>query len=618
MKDILFPYKKIRKEQDKLIKEINKAIKEGKHLIAHAPTGLGKTVAALGPALRYAIDNNKTIFFLTSRHTQHIIVIETLKQIKEKYSLDFSVVDMIGKRWMCLVPGIEKMNSSDFHDYCKTQVETKKCEFYLNFKKNNKISVKAKKLLDELKKTISHTEGVIESCGQEKICPYEISALMAKDAKVIVADYYYIFNESIRNGFFTRTGLELNDCILIVDEAHNLSNRIRDLLTVNLSNFVLKNAIKEAKKYYNEDIVNELSQIQDILNDFSENVNGEKIIDKNMFVNRINKIKDYYDLMEDLDMFVEFVKGKQKRSYVSSVLRFLDKWLGEDVGFARILGIKQGINEPIVVLSYRCLDSSKATKDIIKEVHSIICMSGTLTPTEMYASILGFDKAEKKEFDSPFPKKNKLNLIVPETTTKFTKRNEEQFKNIARICADIVNKVPGNCAVFFPSYELRNNIDNYFSPLSRKAIFLEKPELTKSDKTKLLSKFKKYKDTGAVLLCTASGSFGESIDLPGDLLKCVIVVGLPLNPPDMETKKLIEYYDKKFGRGWQYGYIFPAITKCLQNAGRCIRSETDKGVIVFLDERFAWENYLNYFPKNLNVKITKDYVKEIGEFFSKV
>ena len=148
-----------------------------------------------------------------------------------------------------------------------------------------------------------------------------------------------------------------------------------------------------------------------------------------------------------------------------------------------------------------------------------------------------------------------------------------------------------------------------------KSVFYETPNLSKKEKGDLLERFKEYKDYGAVLLSVISGSFGEGIDLPGDLLKGVVIVGLPLEIPDLETKELIDYYQEKYGKGFDYGYIFPAITKCLQNGGRCIRSETDKGVIIFLDERFAWHNYLRCIPLDMGFKISKLYEDRIMKFF---
>ena len=129
-------------------------------------------------------------------------------------------------------------------------------------------------------------------------------------------------------------------------------------------------------------------------------------------------------------------------------------------------------------------------------------------------------------------------------------------------------------------------------------------------------KFKSYKSTGATLLAVVAGSFGEGVDLPGDELKTVVVVGLPLARPDLETNALIQYYDEKFKNGWNYGYVYPAFNKVIQNAGRCIRSETDKGVIVFLDERYTLPRYYHCFPESWKIKVSVNQYKEkIERFF---
>ena len=245
-------------------------------------------------------------------------------------------------------------------------------------------------------------------------------------------------------------------------------------------------------------------------------------------------------------------------------------------------------------------------------------MSGTLNPTEMFADLLGFPKDSlQKSYSSPFQEKNKLSLIVPRTSTKFKMRSEEQYKRIAHICAEMVDAIPGNSAVFFPSYNLKYDVGKYLETLCKKTVFNEERGMTKDDRLQLLNAFKQYKSQGAVLLGVASGSFGEGIDLPGDLLKGVIVVGVPLGRPDLETQAMIQYYDRKFGKGWDYGYVLPAFTKTLQNAGRCIRSETDRGVVIFLDERYAWPMYIRCFPEEWDLKISVAYVQAISEFFSR-
>jgi len=257
-----------------------------------------------------------------------------------------------------------------------------------------------------------------------------------------------------------------------------------------------------------------------------------------------------------------------------------------------------------------------ATADVIKESYSTIMMSGTLTPTSMYKDLLGFPPdALEAEYPDPFPKHNRLNLIVPGATTKYSLRGEEQYKKIASITAEITNEVPGNTLLFFPSYNLRDSVYEHFSKLCKKTTILEMPNLSKEEKIELLESFKENNKPGSVLLAVNGGSFSEGIDLPGDLLKCVVVVGLPLHRLDLESEALIKYYNGKFGKGMDYGYIFPAFNKVLQSAGRCIRGETDRGVIVFLDERYAWPNYQKNFPEGWDIHITRAYVDQIKAFF---
>ena len=617
--DILFPYSNIRDVQGDMIKEVVDCIENGKHALIHAPTGLGKTVATLGPALSIALRKNLTVFFLTSRHTQHRLAIDTLKDIKKEHGTKIISCDIIGKQWMCGLDNVDKLFSNEFNDYCKKLREDNACEFYTNTKKKSgSPTVKALKILDELK-TFSpmHCEKLVSICVNEKLCPYEMSALLAKEAKVIVADYYYIFNPSIRQAFLNKAEKELEKSIVIVDEAHNLPKRCRELMSFNLSNFILSRAVKEAGKFGFDDVREDLYEIMDIIDEFSiglDEKNEEKMIKKEQFVNKIGL--RYDTILSNFSFAADEIREKQKKSYVGSVGGFLEAWQGGDTGFSRILQKKIGAREPYINLMYKCLDPSFVTKGVIESAYSIICMSGTLTPTFMYKDILGFSDVKEKVFNSPFPPKNRLSLIVPETTTKFTRRKEEEFKNIGKAVREMVNLIPGNSLVFFPSYALRNMVYPYFENDCEKEILIEKPGLTKEEKNELLEEFKKYKDSGACLLCVTSGSFGEGVDLPGDFLKGVIVVGLPLERPTLEVKELIDYYDGKFGKGWEYGYIFPAMIKTMQNAGRCIRSETDRGVVVFLDERYVEPRYYNCFPPDYGVKISKMYKERIREFFN--
>ncbi len=610
--EILFPYDEIRPTQEILLAKALETIKKKKHLLAHAPTGIGKTTI-IAPTLKYAIDNKKTIFFITPRHTQHHIAIETLKLIKNKYKTRFLAADFIGKKWMCPVAGTDLLSSSEFGEYCKEVREKGTCEYFQNLK--NKF--KKKHTLEILKEQNPiPIEETCKICTENKVCPFEMQCELAKEAQIIIADYYHILAPSIRETLFQKTEKELPQSIIIFDEAHNIPNKTRDLFTHTLSTFLIDRSKKEAKNFFFEDLEPEIENLNITLNNLSKKLElnkTERIIKKSEFS---SQIKDYEELTTQLELAADEIREEKKKSYLSSLSSFLEAWLGQDTGFARILTrdfTRDG--KPFLALTYRCLDPSIATLPLIQQAHSLILMSGTLAPVELYEDLLGFKDAETLELDNPFPKENRLNFIIPTISTKYTQRSKEMYEKIAKHCANIVNLIPGNSAIFFPSYSLRDEINYYFQTLCNKTTFLEDSNLNKKEKQELIEKFKTYKNTGAVLLGVSSGSYAEGIDLPGDLLKGVIVVGIPLAKPNLETQELIAYYDHKYQKGWDYGYIYPAIITTLQNAGRCIRSKDDRGVIAFMDERYSWRNYQKCFPKDLHFTTTALPEDKVKEFF---
>ncbi len=622
MQELFFPHETIRPIQGDMVHDIEKALQNKEHILIHAPTGLGKSAAALAPAVTFALKNKLTVFFLTSRQTQHQLAIQTLQEIKKKYNLNLKGADIIGKKWMCLFPGVKELYSGEFAEFCKHTVETGRCEFYSNVRVNFQVTALGKKTGETVQQNIHHAEEVISISANDKICPYEITLELVKNADVVVGDYAYIFHPMIAEHFLKKTGKELGKAIVIVDEAHNLPNRIRAAASLKLTSAMLKSAIKEAKKYQYLETIESLVHLQNVLNTASQTmqIGQQKILKKEVFVGAIEQHKHYDKLIDDLEFIADAIRELQKKSAIGGVAKFLEAWKGTSNGFTRILEVaKMKNNEEIIALHYKCLDPAVVTKQIIEQTHTTILMSGTLTPTNMYRDLLGFDKERTREqiYSNPFPEKNRLVLVVPRTTTKFTQRNEQQFRAIAEECTALVHAIKGNSIIFFPSYSIRDSVYSTLSSLSKKTIFREVPHMTKEEKTDLLERFKAYKDTGAVLLAAVSGSYGEGIDLPGDFLNGVIIVGLPLQNPDLETKQLIEYFDQKFTRGWDYGYLFPAFNKALQNAGRCIRTEKDRGVIVFLDERYVWPMYRRCFPEDLHVEVSTEPEIDIRLFFGR-
>jgi len=620
IKEYLFPHDSIRPVQDTFLKEASDALNKRENILIHAPTGVGKTTV-IGVALAHALKNNLNVFFLTPMHTQHTIAIETLKKIKDKFKLNINGVNIIGKKWMCSQSNVTDLSSSEFSEFCKELKKDDTCQFYLNTydKKVKKIKPTfATKLFIEKFQEPLHVDELVSEAKNLKLCPYEVSCQVAKNAKIIIADYYHVLNPVIRESLFRRTNKEIQNSILIFDEAHNVVKRSRAMLSSSISSFTISRAIKEAKFHKLSDIEDIIKGIQ---NCFERLINkklslalNESLITKDEFNEELKNIADFSEIIDKLEFLSDLVYKNQKKCSSAVLSGFISSWQNDSNAYTRILKRSSTSNGKIFYsLSHICLDPSIITSPLIEQAYCSIFMSGTLNPIQMHKDLMGI-KAKTVELTNPFPSKNRLNLIAPIVTTKYTKRTEEMFTKIANSCAKICNNIQGNSAIFFPSYNIRNIVYKTFSQICNKTLFLEHQNITKSEKEEMLEKFKNC--NGGVLLAVSGGSLGEGVDYFNNVLKCVIIAGLPLTRPDLETSELIRYYDFRFGKGWDYAYTYPAIIKTLQNAGRCIRSETDRGVIIFMDERFAWQNYKKLFEKEFEYKITLNPDVEVKEFWN--
>ncbi|MBI2138936.1 ATP-dependent DNA helicase [Candidatus Woesearchaeota archaeon] len=619
---VYFPYSHIREYQSAMISDIISCLQQKKHLIAHAPTGLGKTAASLAPVIGFAMKNGFKVFFLTSRHTQHKVCIETLQAIRKKFDVPLLCCDLLGKQGMCLQAGVTGLPGSEFMEFCKKLRENRECNFFLNTReKNGLLTMKGESVIGEASAAGPlHCEEFVSLCSKEQVCPYYTAEAMAKKAQVICADYYYLFNPMLRNSFFPRIDASLEKSIIIIDEAHNLPKRCRELLSIELTSVMVDRCLKEAAKFSFESLNRKVRELAGIITGLAQSLEEgkqEMLVEKEEFIGKVNQLFPYDPFIKELEDAAGEIKKQQRISYLSGMGDFLESWKGPDDGFARILRYAEGSHGHQFMLAYHCLDPSHVAKQVVDSAYAVICMSGTMMPTAMYSDLLGFGSPMEKVYQSPFPRKNRLSLVIPETTTKYSRRTEAEFASIGKMAAGIANTIPGNVLVFFPSYEVRNHVAPYFSELCTKQLLVEKQGLDKESKEKLIEQFKQHHAKGAVMLCVAAGSFGEGIDLPGKFLRGVIVVGLPLEKPSLEMRQLIDYYDLKFGKGMEYGYFMPAMIKTIQNAGRCIRSAEDKGVVVFIDERYASAVYADCFPAEYEVEVTKDYESEIKEFFGK-
>ena len=624
-----FAHESLRRGQKEFADKVYGAIKNRKSIFVDAPTGSGKTAAVISPALNYAMRRGLKVIFLTSRQTQHDIAIETVKRLNSnrdfigEFKRRAIVADLIGKRNMCAM-SLPSLYGSDFLALCKSLRENEKCDYYINTKKNGNITQSAKMLIKELEvRGISDSRNIRHIASERMMCPYEIAIKRTEDADIIVADYNHIFNPKIRETVMAKMRKSLPETIVIADEAHNLPKRIREVINARLSSFIISRAISEVNDYCSalgiEDfgLLSTLEKMDTALRRFSTNFEREDEIEKKALLSVIEKclvdMDDSDDLIYNLEVVAEFTRTHERPSSCATISSFLQYWNGDDRGILRMVQHR----DDDYAYSIRALDPAAIAQDVVNGAHSFIAVSATLKPIEMFAEMLGAEDFESLEVENPFPSEHRTDIIVGNTTTKYSERNANTFKKYANLIRNVCENAPGNIIAFFPSYYIMDAVHRAMESTSGKKLLLERRSMTNEEKKALLKNFKSHANNGgSILFGVVSGSFGEGIDLPGDYLRAVIVIGLPFENPDLETKKLIEYYDKKYGKGWDYGYLYPAFNRIFQNAGRLIRTPEDKGAIIYADSRYEWSRYRRILSRDSETILSSQDEKSPGHYTS--
>jgi DNA excision repair protein ERCC-2 len=606
-----FPFPEVRKGQDKFIRDVAKSIADRKHLMAYAPTGIGKTVAALAPAVEAAMEMGKTVCFLTSKQSQHHIAIETLKQMKVVSGRQIRVVDLISKQAMC-PDDISEEFPAAFRMLCYTSVITKSCRYFTNSDDG---------IVRFIHSNILHVEDLKTLATRRKVCPHRVAMEAAAEADVIVCDYNHIFDPGVRPNTEEAFGRPISDFIIIVDEAHNLPDRIRGYYSMSLTANLVEAALSEVRdkhlaeilKGLKKDLVKLLESVDDGNESLTDAAHLLEALDKRLGRSLVDRM-DLGTLIEQLrDIGVKrMADGKQSAAF--EIAEFLDGYRQDLRGLVRIISRKDGM-----MLNYRLLDPSTVSGPLFASFHSSIVMSGTLHPTAMFADILGIPERSRMlgTYRSPFPEENRPVFVVDDVTTLFGQRNDAMYRTIADRISQACDEIPGNVAVFFQSYGMLKNITQFIR--TAKEPISESRESTKAEKRELVTTLAKLKaGKGGMMLAVMGGSMSEGIDYRDNLLDSVIVVGVPFAPPSLEQDQLIRYFETKFGRdnGRDYGYTYPAMNRVLQSIGRCIRSETDRAAVILLDKRFMYPQYRRCFPRDVKLDSADDLTARLRKFYS--
>src|SRR5216117_1276219 len=507
-----WPFDRVRDGQSDFLVDARRSLSEGKHLLAHAPTGLGKTAVALVAAFYYGLAADKLVLFLTSRQSHHRIAIETIRRIEAR-GLRIPTIDLIAKHSMCLQEAAPSHGRA-FQEFCDFRVKSRTCSF---FTRDNSAVVAA-----VLQRTL-HVQELVRASSACRVCPHRVAMDAAAQSRLVVCDYNYVFSD-IRGRFLPRLGRSLEDLILIVDEAHNLPDRIRAHLVGDLAVGDLLKAAKEARSIDGE-VAHELVGVAKSMERFLTALRSERIARKDEFLDVVEaglrrkggETRGYTAFVEGLAFAGEDAVRRGVPSHLPEIAEFFVRWRDQDEGILRLV-----VPGPDGKFAFRLLDPSVLSRSVFDGVHASILMSGTLFPAEMYADLLGIAARRRvlRTYASPFPRENRLLLVHPHLTTQYARRSEGMHDRIAREIAAIALGAPGNVAAFFPSYEqLGEAHRRILVARLRKRLLVERPEWTKAQRDGALDVLRLARaDGGALLLGVQGGSLSEGVDYESNLL----------------------------------------------------------------------------------------------------
>ncbi len=601
-----FPFPALRAGQDAFLADAARAVAEGKHLLAHAPTGVGKTAVALTAALTVARRHGKLVLFLTSKQSQHWIAIETVRRMRAR-GVPVVAVDVIAKRGMCVHERAPEGGTA-FRLFCETHVRNRTCPWF-NRPADAAVRLAVQKVL--------HVRELVDAARGCGTCPHKAAMEAAKRAHVVVCDYNYVFSE-IRERVLPRIDRPLEEIVLVVDEAHNLPDRIRGHLTGDLDAPTLIRAAKEAKAV-DPEAAGQLQGAARSVHQALLGFEGERAVERDSLIGAVEKgLKgiEYGDLLGAVTDAGAFLAGRGIPTVLPDLAEFLRRWRDVKEGVLRLVVGGAGGR-----FSIRLLDPSVLSREVFAGVHGSILMSGTLHPPGMYADLLGIPPERRvlRAYPNPFPKENRTILVSPRTTTAYDRRSPSMYQRIAQEVVGIAEASPGNVAAFFPSYEILGAVAERLARVpTRKRLIVERQDWSVGHRADAIETLRSVRGrTGGLLLGVLGGSLSEGVDYADNLLATVVIVGLPLAPPSLEAEALRSYYIRKFGpeRGHEYAVVYPAVSRVLQAAGRCIRSERDRAAIVLLESRVLEPRYARCFPRDFPLAPVVDAAGEVRRFF---
>ncbi|MBR5128062.1 MAG: ATP-dependent DNA helicase, partial [Roseburia sp.] len=575
IQDLQFPYE-YRKGQKDLAAGVYRTINRKKNLFIQAPTGVGKTISTVFPAVKAVGEElGDRIFYLTAKSITGTVAREAFELLR-KDGYQAKIIQITAKEKMCLC---EEMECNPIHcPYAKGHFDRVNDAVY--------------ELLQ--KEDVLLREVILEQAKAHTVCPFELCLDLSSWCDNIICDYNYVFDPNVYLKRFFAEGTR-GDYIFLVDEAHNLVERSREMYSAEVykEDFL---EIRKLIKHYDSRLENDCNKCNKILLEYKRACEKYVLYDNiGNFVFVLQRLASNID--EFLQKHVEFPERKTLTEFYLNIRNFLNIYERVD---SHYVIYSEHVEDGRFMLKLYCVDPSANLQECLDKGNSTIFFSATLLPIQYYKSLLSTKKDNYAVYaETAFLEEQRLLLIGRDVSSKYTRRNQTEFERIASYVAKTANAKHGNYMVFFPSYKMMQQVYEIFkSQFSDEIdILLQEIGMKEEEREGFLAEFAEEREKSLVAFCVMGGIFGEGIDLKREQLIGAIIVGTGLPQISNEREILMNYYEKMTGMGFDYAYRYPGINKVLQAAGRVIRTIEDVGVIELLDERFLQNDYRGLFPR---------------------
>lgn len=579
-----FPYPSFRAGQVEMIQAVYETIKNRGQTVIQAPTGIGKTIAVLFPALQALAEGAvKKVFYLTARTTGRVIAEDTLDKLRNS-GFRIKSISLTAKKKLCFNP-----QGSCSPDDCRY------ARGYYDRIEQARLSLFS---ID------AFTRDVILALAEEhELCPFELSLDLALWMDCIICDVNYAFDPRIAlKRFFAKPG---GSYTFLVDETHNLVDRARDMFSAAVG----RGPLLELRRLINDTDSGVDESIGLLLRKF-ENYK-EDLLAGDLAPWNSSPPDDIFGPVKKLYVSLEDWLTKHPPSYLHRRVSefffdtgwFLKVWDRYDESFSTCYNGENGDFS----LDLYCTNPSSRLGTALDNADSTILFSATLTPLSYYSQILGCrDSVDTCTLPSPFPPENMCLLVCSSISTLFRSR-EKTKERLAQAIGSFTGSKKGNYLVFFPSYSYMEMIHPLYQMMHPDhQVMIQSRRMKEEERLDFLRQFSIENSRTLVGFVVMGGIFGEGIDLQGDRLSGAVVVGVGLPQVSVRREVIHEHFSSRDEPGFQFAYLYPGITRVFQAAGRVIRSEKDRGAVLLIDPRYNLDQYAGLFPEEWRPRRLED------------